>query len=147
MEFSRQEYWSGLHFLLQLFGVLLNVLPGSYTSLHTHQCYMRITAFPHPSQHLFIKKKNYGDFPSGPWVKMLCSKCRGFGFHPWSVNWIPQTTTKILCALRGMRLYLIMVLICSSLATSDVEDLLICLLAISATSLEKCLFHVFCSFL
>lgn len=50
-------------------------------------------------------------------------------------------------ALRGMRLYLIVVFICSSLVTTDVEDLLICLLAVSVTSLEKCLFLVFSSFL
>ena len=39
-------------------------------------------------------KKNLGDFPGGPVVKILRFHCRGRGFNPWLGTKIPHTVRR-----------------------------------------------------
>ena len=85
------------------------------------------------------------NFPGGPALKTLCSHSRGCRFDPW---W--ELRFHVLCIaakkkkrqytiLIGVRRYILMIMVCIALMTSDVENLLMHLLVI-CLPLEKCFF-------
>ena len=70
---------------------------------HMHACPSTFPIQSFCKYHLPPFQMTSWDFSGGPVAKTPSSQCRGPRLDPWSGNYIPQDTTKILCATTKTR--------------------------------------------